>query len=125
VLFRSGPGIGYHFPTTSDKHSLNFSLGIAYSQDKEDTIDSEDYSSGSTDIKYIWDISDFWKFKQDLSYQLDFEDSENYSAKSVTAFEHKISSLLSLGISYSVNYQNNAPEENTDKLFLTSLIIDY
>ena len=121
-----GPGIGYQVPISNKAHNLGFSLGIAYSQDKaNDKNTSEDYSSGSVDIKYIWTISDSLKLKQDVLYQQDFEDSENYSGKSVTAFEHKLSTLLSLGISYSVNYQHDAPAKDIDRLFLTSLIIDY
>lgn len=124
-----GPGIGYQFPIKNKNHNLDLSAGISYSEDKLDSVEeiTEDYMSGTTSLKYLWTITDSWKFKQDLSMQLDFEDSENYNGKSVSAIEHKISSLLSLGISYSINYQNNAPadSQDTDKLFLTSLIIDY
>lgn len=121
-----GPGIGYKVPISNQAHNLNLALGISYSQDKAYDIDSNNYSSGNADIKYIWTITpDFLTFKQDISYHQDFENADNFSGKSVTAFEHKISSLLSLGISYTVNYQNEAPEEDVDKLFLTSLIIDY
>jgi len=121
-----GPGIGYKVPISNQAHNLNLSVGISYSQDKAYNIDGVNYSSGSSDIKYIWIIRpDFLTFKQDISYHQDFQNSDNFSGKSVTAFEHKISSLLSLGISYTINYQNEAPEKDVDKLFLTSLIIDY
>jgi len=142
-----GPGVGYKVPFKAKGQALDLSLSIAYSQDKiQNADDSENYSSGNLGIKYVWEINELWKFKQDLSGHQDFEDSENYSAKSVTALEHKLTSLgidklgvvgevlkplekssVSLGVSYTINYQNNVPDDKkaTDKLFLTSLIIDY
>ena len=141
-----GPGLGYKVPFKAKGHSLDLSLSIAYSQDKEqkENSNSINYSSGNLGIKYVWEINKLWKFKQDLSGHQDFENSENYSAKSSTALEHKLTSLgidklgvvgevlkplekssVSLGVSYTINYQNNAPKKDVDRLFLTSIIIDY
>jgi len=137
-----GPGVGYKVPFKSKSQALDLSLSIAYSQDKiQDASNYKDYSSGNLGIKYIWKINELWKFKQDLSGHQDFETADNYSAKSVTAIEHKLTGLgiiedfikplkqssISLGMSYTINYQNNVPDDKqaTDKLFLTSIIIDY
>ena len=119
-----GPGIGYKI-LDSDKQKLNLSLGFAYSQDKPKESSMEDYSSITINSKYNWQISSIWKFKQELSFHQDLEEGNNYSGKSMSGLEHKLSSLISLGLSYNIDYQHNAPEKDVDKLFLVSLIIDY
>jgi putative salt-induced outer membrane protein len=121
-----GPGVGYKVSFNNKAHNLDFSLGIAYSQDQEkDKDDYETYSSANFGVKYAWKISPLSTLKQDLSVHQDFQDSDNYSGKSVSAFEHKLTDMVSLGVSYSIDYQNNAPAKDIDKIFLTSLIIDF
>jgi putative salt-induced outer membrane protein len=119
-----GPGIGYKI-LDFDKQKLNFSMGLAYSQDKPKDNLMEDYSSITINSKYCLKISSIWKFKQELSFHQDLKEGNNYSGKSISGLEHKLSSLISLGVSYNIDYQHNAPEKDIDKLFLVSLVIDY
>jgi len=123
-----GPGLGYKLPIENDDHSLDLSMSIQYSQHKIDEAkDAESYSSGKTALKYLWNVKQGTKFKQDLSYQTSFDDTENYFVESITGIEIQLTDMLSLGSSYKVNYQNITPQSavHTDKVFLTSLIIDY
>jgi putative salt-induced outer membrane protein len=121
-----GPGLGYSFPISNADHSLDFSLGALYSTDDIEEGDVENHASGDIALKYAWKILENLKFKQDLSYQTKLDDSENYFADSVTAFEYKLSNMISLGTSYTIHYQNNSPAKtNRDNVFLTSLIVDY
>lgn len=124
--YNVGPGLGYHVPIENKDHSLDLSLGAMYSEDSIENGSSEDYQSGEVALKYAWKIQDGLKFKQDLSYRTDLDETDNYFADSTTALEYKITDMLSLGTSYTVNYQNESPtDKNTDRIFLTSLIIDY
>jgi putative salt-induced outer membrane protein len=125
-----GPGLGYKIPIKNDDHSLDLSISIQYSQNKADQKGSkaDSYSSGKTALKHLWNVKQGTKFKQSLSYQTSFDDSENYFIESITGIEIQLTDMLSLGSSYKVNYQHLLPTEeavHTDKIFLTSLIIDY
>jgi len=122
-----GPGFGYHIPIRDKAHSLDLSLGALYSEDKIEADDStETYQSSEVELKYVWNIQENLKFKEDISYRTDLDKTENYYADSVTSIEQKLSDKLSLGLSYTIKYQNESPTyKNTDRIFLTSLIIDY
>jgi putative salt-induced outer membrane protein len=125
-----GPGLGYKIPIKNERHSLDLALSIQYTQDKTDEVasDTEIYSSGKSTLKHLWRVKKGTKFKQNISYQTSFDDSENYFIESTTGIEIQLTDRLSLGSSYKVNYQNILPTEDavhTDKIFLTSVIIDY
>jgi putative salt-induced outer membrane protein len=121
-----GPGLGYRV-IKSRKHNVNFSLSLQYSEDSPEQNEIETYSSTEAGIKYIWKIESKLTFKQDGSYQTSNEERDNYFTKAVSSVEYQLNDNLSLGTSYSVNYQNVAPAgaEKFDRIFLTSLIIDY
>ena len=65
------------------------------------------------------------EFKQMLSYLGSFEDSEKYFIVSDSSLEVNMTKNLSLGVSYRIDYVNKTEKENTDKKFLTSLIVDF
>jgi putative salt-induced outer membrane protein len=125
--YNVGPGVGYSIKLPNPDHKLEVSAGIMYSEDKFEAGNSSDYQSGELGAKFGWKIAQGLKFKEDVLYRTDMSDTENYTLNSVTALENKISDILSLGVSYSLLYNNLAPEgtEDTDKIFLLSLIIDY
>jgi len=147
--FYTGPGAKYK-AIISDAHKLNFQGNILYSQDEgsdkfflageetpypfdpvkgPDKVDgkTDNYSSYLAKMDYTWQMTENFKFYQDLSYRADFEDSDNYFVYSKTGIESKISDMFSLGIHYKIDYINLAPEgnERTDKTFTAALIIDY
>lgn len=87
----------------------------------------DDYAGGMLKGNFSWVIVEGFKFLQEASYRVSFDDSANYFIYSKSAVESKISDMFSLGFSYKVDYTNLPPEgnERTDKTFMTSLIIDY
>ncbi|MBT8489586.1 MAG: DUF481 domain-containing protein [Deltaproteobacteria bacterium] len=124
-----GPGVGYEIVKTKD-HTLKGSVAVLYYHDRYSVgpEKSDDYVSGKAAISYEWQIWDNLKFKEDAYYLVSFEDTQKYFINSETALEVKIKEKVSLGISYIINYQNEPPSNNikqTDKIFLTSLIIDF
>ena len=151
----TGPGMKW-IAIASKAHKLDIQANILYSQDNQmqkyytdNTKDTEveypykdglagsylDPDSGAIDIytgyvaqmNYAWQITQNFKFVQEASYRGDLEDSNKYFAFSKTAIESKISDILSLGISYKIDYTNEPPANNyySDTTFMTSLIIDY
>ena len=151
--FYTGPGAKYIF-LDSKKYKLNLQGNILYNSQQEMNKYYTD-STETTQVDYPYPdgtdglykvngaYSDFWgylvagdfrwqivdnlKFIEEASYRSDFEDSQNYYVYSKTAFESKINSIFSMGISYKVNYTNLPPKGNdtTDTTFMVSLIIDY
>ncbi len=150
----TGPGVKY-IAVASKVHNLDIQANALYSQDNEmlkyyDNATGDEvkypYSEGlnnaapdslSGQIKYYtgfiakfnynWQVNDSLKFLQEASYRGDFDDNNNYFAFSKTGIESKLASMLSLGISYKIDYTNLPPAGNlyTDTTFMTSLIIDY
>ncbi|MFW2516895.1 DUF481 domain-containing protein, partial [Aliarcobacter butzleri] len=64
-------------------------------------------------------------FKQMFSFLISSEDSEKYFFTSESSLYLKMIENISLGISYRIDYVNHTEKENTDRKFLTSLIIDF
>jgi len=124
-----GPGVGYDIIKT-DAHSLKGILSLLYSHDRysEGPEKSDDYFSGKAGIKYEWRIMKDLTFREDAYYLFSLNDADQYFLNSETAIEVKLSDMLSLGVSYIIAYQNEPPSpeiDNTDKIFMTSLIVDF
>jgi putative salt-induced outer membrane protein len=60
-----------------------------------------------------------------LSFLISSEDGEKYFFTSESSLNLKMIENISLGISYRIDYVNQTEKENTDRKFLTSLIIDF
>lgn len=147
----TGPGAKYAVLKTQSQN-LNLEGSVLYSQDEtQDTnydatgviiaypnptniatvtsTEGEVQSYGSFRAKgvYEWQILENLKFDQELSYRASFEDSDNYFVFSKTALTSKLSDIFSAGISYKVDYINQAAigKEYADRTFTANLIIDY
>lgn len=121
-----GPGVGYDF-LTGPAHKLKGLLGVLWAYDKFEEEGSDSYAVGDASLDYGWQIRENLKFQQFVGYQQSMEDSSVYFAKSETGFEVKATDRISLGLRYTVTYQNEPPADadETDTVFLTSLIVDF
>lgn len=146
----TGPGAKYK-AIVSKNHNLSLEGNILYSVDEISDIEydgtgevinypnpgntpvdsvvlGENDTYGSYRLKgvYTWQMLENLKFDQEASYRSSFEDSNKYFVFSKTALSSKISDMFSAGISYKVDYVNEAGEkENTDTTLTLNLIIDY
>jgi len=143
----TGPGAKYK-AIVSEKHNLSVEGNILYSMDEvmeERTLTgdvvsypyptgstvsrpsfSDDYTSYRAKGVYTWQMLENLKFEQEASYRASFEDADKYFVFSKTAFSSKISDIFSAGISYKVDYVNEAGDkENTDTTLTLNLIMDY
>lgn len=122
-----GPALGYFF-LKGPKHVFKSEVEVDYVNEEYIDDTSEDYAQGSVFAEYEYTISDKNKFTQSAKYSVDLEDGERYEAKSVTALIYGFNSTLSLKTSYEVTYVNRpvpSTLEKTDKIFSTTLIINY
>ncbi|MCK9276330.1 MAG: DUF481 domain-containing protein, partial [Syntrophales bacterium] len=124
-----GPGVGYDF-IKIDSHYLKGVLSILYSYDRysEGLEDSDQYLSGKTGIQYEWKLMENLTFKENAYYQTSLKDADLFFLYSETSLKVKVNSMISLGLRYVINYQNEpaSPEiEKTDRIFFTSVIIDF
>jgi putative salt-induced outer membrane protein len=125
----AGPGLGYDFIKTKE-HELKGLISFLYSRDKfsEADMETDSYIAGKAGISYVRHILENLSFKEDADYLVSFEDIDTYFINSETALEVKVNGYVSLGVSYSIAYQNKPPFpgiERTDQTFFTSLIIDF
>lgn len=123
-----GPGLGYDLITT-DRHRLKSLLSSLYHFDRYDSTGHTDsYVSPKAQMDYKWQITENFRFKQILEYLVSTEQSKKYFIDSESSLSVKVNKHISLGVSYTLSYQNLKPEDvekHTDATFLTSLIIDF
>lgn len=124
-----GPGIGYDLIKT-DIHKLQWLLSFLYYRDEFSVGDerSDSYQTGKVSAKYEWQIQENVKLKETLDYLVSLKDTDRSFIDSVTSVEVKINQSISLGVSYTINYQNKPPSpdlKNSDVTFLTKLIFDF
>jgi len=126
--FYTGPGATYK-ALVSTSHTIHLEGNILYSVDN--LIDKEgkkeEYSAYRAKVTYAWQIiTNSLKFDQELSYRSSFEETENYFAFSKSTLSSKINDTFSAGLSYTLDYVNEAGlAEHTDSTLSASLIIDY
>jgi len=131
----TGPGLAYK-AINIENHNLSLDGNILYSQDDFEDIqhnagpingETEDYTSFRAKISYAWQLLEDLKFSQEISYRTSFEDTENHFIFSKTAFNSKVSDILSAGISYKVDYANipASGKDSADRTLTATLTVDY
>ena len=126
----TGPGAKYK-AIVSKNHNLGFEANILYSMDEISSIppvpaESDRYASYRAKGVYGWQILENLKFDQEVSYRGSFEDADKYFVFSKSALSSKISDMFSAGLSYKVDYVNEAGDkDNTDTTLTLNLIMDY
>lgn len=121
-----GPGVGYEFLNT-DRHRLKGLGSLLYTWDNYTDDGTDSYATGKLAGDYTWQILENLKFRQHADYQVSLEDMSVYFVNTNTGLEVKVKANVSVGLSYLINYQNQPPGDakNTDRTFLTSLIVDF
>lgn len=119
-----GPGLGYKF-INEEIQTLDIQGGVDYAFDKYEDGKKDDYFAPRTELNYRYKINDNIEFKQMLSYLISAKDSDVYFISSESGLSVKMIENISLGISYRVDYVNQTQKDNTDRKFLTSVIIDF
>ena len=146
----TGPGAKYK-AIISDVHNLSLEGNILYAMDEISDVeydaggnvinypnaantpvnsvvqgDSDNYGAYRAKAVYTWQILENLKFDQELSYRGSFKQTSNYFVFSKTALVSKLSGMFSAGLSYKVDYLNEAGlKDNTDTTLTANLIIDY
>lgn len=119
-----GPGLGYKI-IDYEIQTLDVQGGLDYAFDKYENGKRDDYFAPRTEVNYRYKINDNMQFKQMLSFLISAEDADKYFFTSDSSLNVKMMENISLGISYRVDYVNQTEKKNTDRKFLTSLIIDF
>ena len=125
--FFTGPGIKDKI-IISDTHNLTLEGSILYSSDDyyDPAIGTDNYSAYRAKGTYDWQMLKNLKFEQELSYRGSFDNVDKYFVYSKSAFASKISDMFSAGISYKVDYVNQAgTQKHTDTTLTANLIMDY
>jgi len=126
----TGPGLKYK-AIKEEVQTLDLTASLLYSMDSIELVganETDDYASYKLEAQYMYAFSKDVKFTQDLNYRASFEESDKYFVFSKTAATVKVSDILSAGVSYKVDYTNEANrlgKEYSDRTFLLSLILDY
>jgi putative salt-induced outer membrane protein len=122
-----GPGAGYDLLKTK-RHELKVLGSYIYYYNRLASDGIQEYPTFKADAFYQWHIRDNLRFKENLSYILNLEDTQTYFINSETSLEVKINRYFSLGVGYKVAYQNRPPQpgiKRLDTTFSTSFIADF
>jgi len=119
-----GPGLGYKV-LKGDDETFDIKAGFDYSYDKLINNDSTSYVSFKAEGNYKYKINEYNTFNEIVKYQVSLKDSKNYTASSESILTSKLSSNLSLAMSYKVDYANLETPNKTNSKILTSLIINF
>ena len=148
----TGPGAKYKLIVTPN-HNLTFEGNVLYSVDEYTQVNyadsaktkiiaypnaantptlatdpsfSDDYTAYRAKAVYTWQMLKNLKFAQEASYRGSFENANRYFVYSKSALTSKLSDIFSAGISYKVDYVNQAGDKkNTDTTLTANLIVDY
>lgn len=148
----TGPGVKYKV-LDSKKYKLSLEGNILYSMDEyaqvnyadaaktsvitypnahntpvvaTDASYSNDYAAYRGKIVYDWQMLQNLKFGQEVSYRGSFEQANQFFVYSKTGFLSKLTEMLSAGLSYKVDYVNQAGDKkSTDTTLTANLVIDY
>lgn len=128
-----GPGFGRDF-IESERVNLKGLISVTYYRD--DIIvdeltgekDTDSYMGGKASLDYEWKVSDNTTFREDLEYSLSFKDADKFFINSVTSLDVRVNSHISLGVGYTINFQNRPPSadvKKVDRKLVTSVIVDF
>lgn len=125
----AGPGAGVEL-LRNPAQRLQGLLSILYNHDEfsAGTASTDDYATAKATLKYRWKPLETLTFKETFDYSTSLEETERSFIDSVTGVEVKVNGNISIGVNYTINYQNRPPSEelrHTDTSLLTTLIIDY
>ena len=125
----AGPGAGRDFIRT-ERHLLQGLAILLYNHDEFSVGEegTDDYVSAKATAKYEFKARENVKLTETLDYSASLEETGRYFLDSVTSVKVKINAHLSLGVNYTINYQNEPPSEelqHTDTTLLTTLIVDF
>ena len=148
----TGPGAKYKV-IVSPKHKLSVDGNILYSVDQYAKVNygdiaktkvvaypnakntpilatdpsySDKYAAYRLKGVYVWKVLKNLKFGQELSYRGSLEVANRYFVYSKSALTTKLSDIFSAGLSYKVDYVNQAGDnKNTDTTLTANLIVDY
>ncbi len=124
--FYTGPGAEY-IAINEKENKLKFYGNVLYENDKYDSGDTDNFTAGRLGLNWEYLIYQNLKFVEDANIRSKLSDMNNYFLYSKSSIYSKINSNLSLGVSYKLNYQNQAPatKKKTDTTFMVSLVIDW
>lgn len=91
---------------TGDTHSLDLSAGLGYTMESRISEADRDFAMGTLGAEYKWKISETTDFANDFGFVHDFDDSDNWRIANATSLTTSMTKVLSLKVSYVLNYQN-------------------
>lgn len=121
-----GPTAGYKI-LIGPRHFLNAEGGVDYVRENYVTDTQDSFAGGRAGGHYELAITETSKFTQQVTFMIDFENSDKYYVHSVTAIISALNNYLSLKGSYEVKFNNRPiPDtlEKTDTVLALALVVN-
>ena len=126
--FSLGPGVGIDM-LNNEKHVLKSLLSGHYAHEDYtvDSLGTKGFATIKVALNHEWKITDNTTLKTGADYAMSMENKEQYYFNGETSLSVGISSRISIGLSYLINYRNLVPSpdiKSTDTSFLASIILN-
>jgi putative salt-induced outer membrane protein len=125
--YYAGPAIGYKF-LIGPKHFLRGETGLDYVTEEYTDKSENSFIRGRMFGRYEYAFSEKTKFRQELEFLYDFEESDNYNINSETSLITLLSEQFSLKTSYEIKYDNQpvpATLRETDRILSVTLVVNF
>jgi putative salt-induced outer membrane protein len=125
--FHIGPGAGYKI-LTGERHNLSLEGGLSYAREAYTDEDDNSFLEGRFLGEYEFVFNPKTKFIQSAEYLHNFDDADKFRVNTVSGLTTQLTDILSLKISYEMNYQNEPPPEaleQTDTRFSVALVVNF
>ena len=125
----SGPGIGFDIYDRK-RFSLKTYGSTIYHYDRysKGDIFADNYLAMQFNLDAESQLQDNLKVQNAFNYVVSTQEAEKYQITNESALGVKVNSLLSVGLSYKMEYNNKPPSQNLEKVnttFLSSLVFDF
>lgn len=125
----SGPGIGYDlFDREKLKLKTYGSFNYHYDSYSQGQDEADSYTAMQLNVDAESQLQDNLKIMNDFYYVFSTKEQEKYQVTNESGLSVKINSMISMGLSYMIQYDNEPPLATLEKVnttFLSTLIFDF
>lgn len=112
----------------SDRHRLAFDLGLAYTwEDRVPPIEDMDFAGGVFGLAWEWKLGEGSKLTERLTFNPNFDVSEDWRLASVTSIEAAVNAWLALRFGFDLRYRNQPIDDaaSTDTTSTASVVFNF
>ena len=126
---QAGPGLGLEI-AKGERHALSATASgvLFWERSVAPSAEAETFFSLKAGAEDLWKLTPQFTLKNKVDFFVPLKESDRYLVNWTASVESALSKVLSLGMGYTLNYQNRPPVaglKKTDTLLTGSLIVQF